>query len=61
MPQKVAKVYYPGLETHPGHAIAKAQMNGAYGGVIAFDLKGMASFSCRYFLISQAELKQEPN
>jgi cystathionine gamma-lyase/cystathionine beta-lyase/cystathionine gamma-lyase/homocysteine desulfhydrase len=34
---KVTKVYYPGLPTHPQHALAKTQMNG-FGGMIAFDL-----------------------
>lgn len=36
---KVAAVYYPGLESHPGHAIAKAQMRG-FGGVMSFSLHG---------------------
>ena len=36
---KVAKVLYPGLESHPRHAIAKAQMS-AFGGLLAFELKG---------------------
>lgn len=35
---KVEKVYYPGLETHVGHDIAKKQMKG-YGGMISFELK----------------------
>ncbi len=35
---KVAKVYYPGLETHPQHALAKRQMEG-FGGIISIDLK----------------------
>ncbi|MCK9150722.1 trans-sulfuration enzyme family protein [Methanobacterium alcaliphilum] len=34
----VGNVYYPGLDTHPGHDIAKKQMNG-FGGVVSFDLK----------------------
>ena len=34
---KVAHVYYPGLPTHPHHALAKRQMNG-FGGMLAFDL-----------------------
>jgi cystathionine beta-lyase/cystathionine gamma-synthase len=33
---KVTKVYYPGLETHPGHALAKKQMKG-FGGMVSFD------------------------
>jgi len=36
---KVAEVYYPGLESHPDHALAKKQMF-AFGGMIAFELKG---------------------
>jgi methionine-gamma-lyase len=36
---KVEAVYYPGLESHPGHAIAKRQMH-AYGGMISFELVG---------------------
>ncbi|MBI4757261.1 MAG: aminotransferase class I/II-fold pyridoxal phosphate-dependent enzyme [Betaproteobacteria bacterium] len=35
----VARVYYPGLESHPGHALARAQMRG-FGGVLAFEPKG---------------------
>jgi cystathionine gamma-lyase/cystathionine beta-lyase/cystathionine gamma-lyase/homocysteine desulfhydrase len=34
---KVQTVYYPGLPSHPGHALAKQQMSG-FGGMIAFDL-----------------------
>jgi cystathionine gamma-synthase len=35
----VAAVFYPGLETHPGHDIARRQMRG-FGGVLSFMLKG---------------------
>ena len=35
----VEGVFYPGLETHPGHAIAKKQMTG-FGGVVSFRIKG---------------------
>jgi len=35
----VASVFYPGLETHAGHDIARRQMRG-YGGVLSFMLKG---------------------
>jgi cystathionine gamma-synthase len=35
----VRAVHYPGLETHPGHAIAKAQQEG-FGAMLSFDLKG---------------------
>lgn len=36
---KVDKVYWPGFETHPNHAIAKKQMRD-FGGMISFTLKG---------------------
>ena len=34
---KVKKVFYPGLPSHPGHAVAVRQMSG-FGGMISFDL-----------------------
>ena len=33
----IDKIYYPGLETHPNHDIARKQMTG-YGAVISFEL-----------------------
>lgn len=36
---EVARVYYPGLPTHPGHETAKGQMSG-FGGMISLELKG---------------------
>jgi cystathionine gamma-lyase / homocysteine desulfhydrase len=33
----VKKIFYPGLETHPGHSIAKRQSRG-FGGMVSFDL-----------------------
>ena len=36
---KVAKVYWPGLENHPNHEIAKKQMNG-FGGMVSFIMQG---------------------
>jgi len=35
----VEKVNYPGLESHPGHEIAKQQMSG-FGGMLSFSVKG---------------------
>ncbi len=37
---KVARVNYPGLESHPMHAIAREQMPGGFGGVLSFELVG---------------------
>jgi methionine-gamma-lyase len=36
---KVARVYYPGLASHPDHRLAKRQMR-AFGSMMAFDHKG---------------------
>jgi O-succinylhomoserine sulfhydrylase len=36
---KVARVFYPGLESHPQHALARRQQRTA-GAVVAFDVKG---------------------
>lgn len=35
----VARVYYPGLASHPQHALAMRQMNGVGGAVLSFDVK----------------------
>lgn len=35
----VEKVFYPGLEHHPGHALAQKQMR-AFGGMVSFELAG---------------------
>ena len=37
--KNVLEVFFPGLETHPGHEIAKKQMSG-FVGVVSFKLKG---------------------
>jgi methionine-gamma-lyase len=36
---KVDRVYYPGLESHPTHEIAKKQMRG-FSGMMSVDIKG---------------------
>ncbi|MEI9993363.1 MAG: cystathionine gamma-synthase [Rhizomicrobium sp.] len=37
---KVERVIYPGLESHPQHALAKKQMQGGFGGIVTFFVKG---------------------
>ncbi len=39
---KINKVYYPGLTDHPNHAVAKAQMPGGFGGMLALEIKDNA-------------------
>ena len=36
---KIERVFYPGLESHPDHSLAKAQMIG-FGGVVSFEVAG---------------------
>ncbi|MDO4732576.1 MAG: methionine gamma-lyase [Bacillota bacterium] len=36
----VEKVYYPGLADHPLHEVAAKQMQGGFGGIVAFEVKG---------------------
>ncbi len=40
---KLEAVLYPGLESHPGHAIAKNQMQGGFGAMMSFRVKGGAA------------------
>ena len=56
---KVRRVYYPGLESHPQHALAKRQMH-AFGGMIAVELAGGLSEAkkflerCRLFALAES-------
>jgi cystathionine gamma-lyase len=44
---KVRRVYYPGLESHPQHALARTQMR-AFGGMISADLAGTLDDARRF-------------
>jgi len=37
---RIAKVHYPGLKSHPQHALAARQMKDGFGGMIAFEVAG---------------------
>ncbi|MBP6115143.1 MAG: cystathionine gamma-synthase [Neisseriaceae bacterium] len=54
----VDKVYYPGLSTHPGHAIAQRQQRG-FGAMVSLELKGceaqLAQFLAQLQLFTLAE------
>ena len=43
----VESVGYPGLKSHPGHAIASKQMQGGYGGMLCFTVHGDASVALK--------------
>ena len=44
----IERVYYPGLASHPDHAIAAKQMSG-FGGVVTIDVKGGKEGAYRVF------------
>ena len=46
--RRVSDVYYPGLSTHPDHAIAARQMSG-FGGMVCFDLGGSFERAARLY------------
>jgi len=45
--EKVAAVYYPGLRSHPQHALARKQMNG-FSGMLSFEIKGGEKAALRF-------------
>jgi cystathionine beta-lyase/cystathionine gamma-synthase len=46
--RRVHQVYYPGLESHPDHALAAGQMRG-FGGMVCIDLGGGYDRAARFF------------
>lgn len=45
---QVERVYYPGLKSHPQHALARRQMRGGFGGMVAFDVRGGFKAAVRF-------------
>jgi cystathionine gamma-lyase len=56
---KVRRVFYPGLQSHPQHALARAQMR-AFGGMISIELEGSVDRTrgflerCRLFALAES-------
>jgi cystathionine gamma-lyase len=56
----VERVYYPGLASHPQHALARRQMHGGYGGIVTVVLRGgleaarRALERCRLFALAES-------
>ncbi|TAK18766.1 MAG: aminotransferase class I/II-fold pyridoxal phosphate-dependent enzyme [Acidobacteria bacterium] len=46
---KVSAVFYPGLASHPDHAVAKKQMTGGFGGMVTFEAKDGFAGASRFF------------
>jgi len=44
---KVRRVHYPGLASHPQHALARRQMSG-YGGIVSFEIRGGRRAALRF-------------
>ncbi|MDF2576295.1 MAG: cystathionine gamma-synthase, partial [Agromyces sp.] len=44
----VARVLYPGLESHPGHELAARQMTGGFGGMVSIDFAGGREVARRF-------------
>jgi cystathionine gamma-synthase len=38
--KRVERVFYPGLESHPGHDVARRQMEGGFGAMLSFCVRG---------------------
>jgi cystathionine gamma-synthase len=37
---RISSVLYPGLKSHPGHAVARSQMEGGFGGMLSIRVRG---------------------
>lgn len=53
---KVNKVFYPGLDSHPGKSTAQRQMIGGFGGMLSFEVQG--DFADAKKVVDQTELFQ---
>jgi cystathionine gamma-lyase len=53
---RVARVLYPGLSSHPGHAIAARQMQGGFGAMLSFELAG--DFDAAKCMVDSTQLFQ---
>jgi cystathionine gamma-lyase len=57
---QVERVYYPGLASHPQHALARTQMGGVYGGIVTAVLRGGLDAArrmlerCRLFALAES-------
>lgn len=52
--EQVQRVYYPGLESHPQHELARRQMTGGFGGMMSFELRG--GFDAAYRTVTRIHL-----
>jgi len=52
--EKVERVFYPGLNSHPQNVLARRQMSGGFGGMICFEIRG--GWQAAYDLVSRVEI-----
>lgn len=58
--KRVARVLYPGLESHPQHALARKQMQNGFSGIVTFLVRGDIEDArrclerCRIFAIAES-------
>ena len=52
--EKVERVFYPGLDSHPQHDLARRQISGGFGGMICFEIRGR--WQSAYDLVSGVEI-----
>jgi cystathionine gamma-synthase len=45
---KIERVFYPGLASHPNHAVAARQMTGGYGGMLSVQVRGGQAEALRF-------------
>jgi methionine-gamma-lyase len=50
----IERVYYPGLPSHPQHDLARKQMTGGFGGMVAFEVRG--GFDPAYRMIGRTQV-----
>ena len=50
----IARVYYPGLPSHPQHELARQQMVGGFGGMLSFEMKG--GYDAAYQVIRRTQV-----
>jgi len=48
------RVHYPGLPSHPQHDLARRQMTGGFGGMLAFEVKG--GYEAAYDVVRRTEV-----
>ncbi len=55
--ESVEEVFYPGLENHKNHKIAKTQQNGLFGGIVSFSLSNDTQEAANQFVTSTKYFK----